>query len=198
MPTKWSSNEEQLFDPLLWEDPAEWPRDPPGYVFLARAFDETARAVHGERWIQHVKEPDEPEEPPDDCDDDDTAWDEWDRACDQAQAEFQGLQAKLADMKARVARMIAEQCELGPLGTVARPKRGGEMTALGGHHWNIDDLRRRFFRCEMSLDQPFASHRVSRNDCWIYVRRDDLDRFLMTQSRMAHHPSAVTNIYRHT
>jgi len=180
MPTKRSSKEEQLFDPSFWEYPADWPRDPPEYVFLARAFDEIGRAVHGERWIQCVKEPDEPEEPPYDCSDDE--WEEYERVCDQADAEFRDLQAKIADMRVSIARTIAERCELGNLATAARPKHGGEMTELGQHHWNIDDLRRRFFRCEMSLHHPFANHRVSRNDCWIYVTRASLNQYLAGQT----------------
>jgi hypothetical protein len=177
MPTKRPSKEEQLFDPSFWEYPADWPRDPPGYVFLARAFDEIGRAAHGERW-NYVK-PAEPEDPPDDCDDDvwaayERADEQYERAREQAKADFQSTRES-------VARMIAEQCELGNLVTAARPKRGGEVTELGQHHWNIEDLRIRFLRCEISLDHPFAEHRLSQNDCWIYVKRGDLDSFLMTQ-----------------
>jgi hypothetical protein len=179
MPTKWPSNEEQLFDSHFWADPADWPRDPPGYVFLGRAFDAIGRAVHGERWNQSVKEPDEPEEPPDDCGDEE--FEEWERACDQADAHFRDLQAKVADMKGNLARMIAEQCELGNLVTAARPKRGGKMTELERYYWNLDDLRIRFFRCEMSLNRPFTAHRVSSSDCWIYVTQASLNHYLARQ-----------------
>src|SRR5437660_6461164 len=141
MPTKRPSKEEQLFDPSFWEYPADWPRDPPGYVFLARAFDEIGRVAHGERWI--YAEPAEPEEPPDDCDD--AEWDAYERADEQYEKTREQAKADFRNMRECLARMIAQQCEIGNLVTAARPKRGGEMTELGRHHWNIDDLRRRFF-----------------------------------------------------
>jgi hypothetical protein len=174
MPTKWPSNEEQLFDSHFWANPADWPRDPPGYVFLGRAFDEIGRAAHAERWI--YAEPAEPEEPPDDCDD--AEWDAYERADEQYEKAREQAKADFQNMRECLARMIAEQCELGNLVTAVRPKRGGEMTELGRHHWNIDDLRRRFFGCGMSVDHPFADHRVSRNDCWIYVTQASLGQYL--------------------
>jgi hypothetical protein len=174
MPTK---RQEQLFDPSFWEYPADWPRDPPGYVFLARAFDEVGRAAHGERW--NYVEPAEPEEPPDDCEDE--IWEAYERADEQYERAREQAKVDFQSMRESVARMIAEQCELGNLVTAVRPKRGGEMTELGRHHWNIDDLRRRFFGCGMSLDHPFADHRVSRNDCWIYVTQASLNHYLARQ-----------------
>ncbi len=180
MPTKRPSKEEQLFDPSFWEYPADWPRDPPGYVFLARAFDEIGRAAHGERWIYaEPAEPAEPEEPPDDCDD--AEWDAYERACDQADAELHDVQAKIAELKSSVARMIAEKCEAGVLITAARPKPGGKMTELEQHHWNIDNFRIRFLGCDISLSHPFSVHRDGRNECWIFLTRDSLDHLLMTQ-----------------
>ena len=34
----------------FWNTPGEWPNDPPGYVFLARAFDEIGSARFVEKW----------------------------------------------------------------------------------------------------------------------------------------------------
>ena len=80
------------------------------------------------------------------------------------------MQASVQEMRASVARMVAEQCELGNLIAAARPKRGGEIKKLEQHDWNGDDLSSRFFRCEMSD-----------LDCWILLDRKSLDQFLITQ-----------------
>jgi hypothetical protein len=109
MPTKRPSKEEQLFDPSFWEYPADWPHDSPGYVFLARAFDEIGRAAHAERWI--YAEPAEPEEPPDDCDD--AEWDAYERADERHEKAREQAKADFQNMRECLARMIAEQCELG-------------------------------------------------------------------------------------
>jgi hypothetical protein len=34
----------------FWSNPARWPGDPPGYVFLARAVHEVGKTVYGEEW----------------------------------------------------------------------------------------------------------------------------------------------------
>jgi hypothetical protein len=34
----------------FWAEPHRWPRDPAGYVFLARAVEEIGRAMFDARW----------------------------------------------------------------------------------------------------------------------------------------------------
>ena len=34
----------------FWQKPNSWPRDPRGYKFLARAFDQVGKVVFGETW----------------------------------------------------------------------------------------------------------------------------------------------------
>jgi hypothetical protein len=163
------------FDVYFWRNPETWPHDPPGYVFLARAFDDIGRAKYGARWVESPTEPEEPEDPPDDADD--TAWqqnelayEQYERARDQANADF-------LRMRAEVARIIAHQCEVGNLITAVRPKSGGDMVELEPHSWNTENFGSRFSRCDMSLNDPFSNSRLHRSH-WIYLTRDSLDKYL--------------------
>jgi hypothetical protein len=131
------------FDPQLWRHPEKWPHDPLNYIFLARAFQEIGRTRYGDEWTdRHI----EPEEPPDDCDE--AADEQYDRDCEEAEVKFQ-------NMHVSIARAIAEQSELGNLVTALRHTTGGGMNALDPNFWNTEYLGPRFFRCQMSLDQPF-------------------------------------------
>ncbi len=152
---------EQLFDRSFWRSPKKWPHDPPEYVFLARAFNEIGRAIHGNQW----KEPEYPEEPENDGDE--NAW----QAYERAEKEFEQLEIELANMKAKIAHFIREQCEKRNLVTAARVAQG-EMRDLEWYRWNIDDLRTMFFRCEVCLDAQRG---------WIFVTRNSLNGVLATQ-----------------
>jgi hypothetical protein len=156
------------FDPQLWRHPERWPHDPPNYVFLARAFQEIGRASYGYQWSDRYIEP---EEPPDDCDE--AADEQYDRDCEEAELKFE-------NMHSSIARTIAEQSELGNLVTALRHRAGGRMNALDPDVWNTEYFGPRFFRCQMSLDQPFEDPaRVSVRSCyWIYVARASLDRYI--------------------
>jgi hypothetical protein len=75
-----SVTEGQLFESSFWRSSEKWPHDPPEFVFLARAFDEIGRAIHGDQW----NKPEYPNEPEDDCDK--PAWEAYERA----EIEFSG------------------------------------------------------------------------------------------------------------
>jgi hypothetical protein len=162
-------NEKHVFDNSFWSSPEKWPHDPPGFVFLARAFDKIGRAIHGDQW----NEPQYPEEP--ENDDDEPAWEAYERA----EEAFERLKFELAERKVGVARTIAKQCEEETVMTAARRPQG-EMVSLHWYHWNVDDLRTRFFRCEMCLEGE---------RCSIFLDRDSLDAFLMTQPYAVSSPS---------
>jgi hypothetical protein len=150
----------------FWDHPKNWPHDPPGYVFLARASQELGRAMFGDRWAESWAEPDEP---PDDCDR--ATWKDYECACDE-------FQRDLVTMRADVVRTIANQCEAGTLVAAARPKPGGRMVRLEQHLWNLEDVEPRFHRCDMSLDNPFEEGGDFYKPYWIYIERESLDGFL--------------------
>jgi hypothetical protein len=156
------------YDHQLWNYPERWPHDPPNYVFLARAFREIGRARYGDQWTDFYIEP---EEPPEDCDD--AADERYDRDCEEAELKFE-------NMHASIARTIAEQSELGNLETMLRHKAGGQMNALEPYVWNTENFGTRFFRCQMSLSQPFQDPARVRFESlyWIYVTRESLDRYI--------------------
>lgn len=156
------------YDHHLWNHPERWPHDPPKYVFLARAFHEIGRAKYGDQWTNSYIEP---EEPPEDCDD--AAEEQYDRDCEKAELNFE-------NMRVSIARTIAEQCELGNLATALRDTAGGQMNALEPYLWNTENVESRFFRCQMSLSQPFQDPARVRFEplYWIYVTRESLDRYI--------------------
>jgi hypothetical protein len=168
MPNKRSTLSAVKYDHNLWGYPERWPHDPPNYVFLARAFREIGRARYGDQWTDSYIEP---EEPPEDCDD--AADEQYDRDCEQAKVKFE-------NMHASIARTIAEQSELGNLRTALRHKAGGQMNALEPCVWNTENVGTRFFRCQMSLSQPFQDAARVRFEphYWIYVTRESFDRYI--------------------
>jgi hypothetical protein len=155
------------YDHQLWNHPERWPHDPPNYVFLARAFRQIGRARYGVQWTDSYVEP---EEPPEDCDD--AADEQYDRDCEIAKEKFE-------NMHTSIARIIADQSELGNLATALRHAAGGQMIALEPYVWNSENVGTRFFRCEMSLSQPFKDPARVRFEPlhWIYVTRESLDRY---------------------
>lgn len=165
------------FDDQFWRDSKNWPHDRHEYAFLARAFHAIGRAVFADSWVESRddNEPDEPEEPDDNCDAEtedryELAYENWERACAQAEIDFE-------NMWDSIARKIAEACEAGTLVSAIRAKEGGKMIQLDADDWNTENFAVRFRRCDISLTNPFATSRSDRSH-WIYVNRDSLDSFL--------------------
>lgn len=166
MQSKRSPSSAIKYDHQLWDHPERWPHDLPDYVFLARAFQEMGRARYGEQWTDSYIEP---EEPPEDCDD--AAEEQYELDCEKALVKFE-------EMRASIAHTIAEQSELGNLATALRHTAGGKMLPLEPYFWNAENVGTRFFRCQMSLDEPFQDPARVRFEPlhWIYVTRESLDR----------------------
>jgi hypothetical protein len=80
-----------------------------------------------------------------------------------------------------VEAIIVRACEAGDLVSAVRPPRGGMMQMVPRHYWNGDDLRRRFYHCKMSLDDPFGAGFAGDKFGFIFVQKESLDRFLAGQ-----------------
>ena len=173
-----------------WGNPAAWPIDPSGYVFLARALNEIGRAKFGSEWDRKV-----PPDPDDNEDDDDdsaeglAAWSQAPEAWEKADAE---ARATSASMRMAVWREISEQCLSGHLVTAVRSTRGGPMTVLAADNWNTENLDNRFQRLQMSPSQPFAERSVA-DTGWIYVDRESLDKYLAGQPYAA--PNVANSVH---
>jgi hypothetical protein len=151
------------YDHQLWEQPENWPYDPPGYRFLARAFLALGKAHYREKWMDRYTEPDgEPDEAIDDENYDD-AWEEWERKCQEAEAAFQ-------EMWHDITRIFAQHCREGALITAVRNKAGGAITELDPKFWYTEKFANRFFRCEMSHNNPFSERYPPNEAHWIYVQ----------------------------
>ena len=172
-----SAKNSLLFDRQFWGNRKNWPHDPPGYVFLAHAFHEVGVTSYRGEWVQppRVNEPAEPEEPANGSDDEEI-WDKYEQEDDRYEDRCEKARVDCENMWANVARMIAEACETSALASAVRAKAGGEMNELEPHYWSTENFAARFFRCDISLTNPFARSRFDRSH-WIYVTRDSLDRY---------------------
>jgi len=156
------------YDRRFWERRENWPCDVPGYQFLARAFLVLGKAKYGDQWMDRFIEPGgEPEEPDDEDFDDDDAWEQWERECQRAESAFEERWDSMV-------RIIAQYCRAGTLETAVRSKAGGAITSLGSDVWYTENFETRFFRCEMSLDNPFSKYYPSDEAHWIYVQLKSL------------------------
>jgi hypothetical protein len=172
-------------DSSFWRDSNSWPHDHPGYVFIASAFREIGALTYGGACVQppNINEPEEPEDPPDDCNEEiwdihEQEYDRYERTCEEARAECEG-------MWATVARMISEACEIGALISGVRAKGGGKMKKLKPHYWNAEGVKSRFSRCEMSLNDPFSDRYRSKDAYWIFIARDSLRKYIGAQEKRA-------------
>jgi hypothetical protein len=149
----------------FWRTPDEWPNDPPGHVFLARAFDEIGVAMFGEKWPKKEEKP-ERELTVEDLDADDLALSE-------TQDEHQTMWVAIKDE-------IVKQCLKRDLVSAVRAIEGGAMTKVKSEMWNAENLDWRFLHCQMSLRSPFERS-PSGGTHWIFLSRESLDQYLMRQ-----------------
>lgn len=144
----------------FWGNPRPWPRDPAGYVFLARAVHEIGRAKFGDEWVG-----DEPAIPQPDLKKYST------------QAQYQELISK-RERAAEVKAAIERACEAGALRTAVRAVAGGSMTSLERDVWNGERFVARWAECKIDIYDPFGGRTSGHRHLWIFVVRPDLDRLL--------------------
>jgi len=163
----------------FWHTPREWPHDPPGYVFLARAFSEIGRAIFGEKWSGEENPPKgkladpQIEKKLQELADDDEFIPLEEVEQDEEADEHHRMWVTVKDD-------FLKQCLAGRLVCAVRPKEGGEMTDLPTNMWNAENLEQRFRHCQMSLKRPFASLPIS-DPHWIFLKRESLDKYLVGQ-----------------
>jgi hypothetical protein len=135
----------------FWNTSGEWPHDPPGYIFLARAFDQIGVRMFGEKW-SHKEEKIQRELETVDPDADDLVLTE--------------AQKELETMWVAIKNEFVKHCLKGDLVSAVRELRGGAMTDLGWETWNAENVDWRFDQCQMSLDHPFERCKGTH---WIFI-----------------------------
>jgi hypothetical protein len=168
----------------------KWPNDPPGYVFLARAFNEIGPAIFAEKWPKKEKPTetqftlaqtlDAPEK---------LSVDELDASDILHDQESNDTERMHRAVKDKVVKGCFEGC----LVSAVRAKEGGKMKKLEPEMWNAENLDYRFPRCEMSLATPFKKSPFPETH-WIFLERESLDRFLATQ---LYSPNAISTTDHH-
>ena len=167
------SEHASLFKNSFWHRRGDWPKDHPGYVFLARALDEICAAVHGAQWLRPVEEPKEkPKKPADDCKDE-AVWDAFEDEEDQYDLARERDELEIQKKRQGIAREIAQEREAGIVSALRR-ESGGRLVKLKKHFWNTENFLHRFVNCQMSLDDPFAVNYPFSDTSWIYLTRDSL------------------------
>ncbi len=162
----------------FWDDPTEWPRDAPGYVFLARAFDEIGRAFFGDKWPERE----------DSSQVKSVAVQRYDDLNELTEDELRELDQDDEDLtedadtaiRLEIENEIIKRCSEGHLISAVRPVDGGEINELQKWMWNAENLIWRFKRCQMSLKAPFSTGLFD-DAHWIYLTRESLDQYLIQQ-----------------
>lgn len=163
-------------DRQFWIDPNQWPREPSGYVFLARAFDMIGRAMFGPNWTGEECLAGQP------------------RLLTSPQSPDAMAVHKTAlaayEKKKTVQNEIAMRCESRQINSAFRYVEGGEMLDINPICWNTDNLDPRFALCQLDPRNPFGSAISGDHFGWIFLEREDLERFLLSQP-FAEKPSGL-------
>ena len=190
-------------DHFSWSAPSRWPRDPPGYTFLARAFDRIGRAMFPD-WRGDGKEGEVITEYPDalprsairvsartEVGDDDPQ---------KVEGRFLALLEEAKGLQARgraVEERIMTLAETGELVTATAERDGGQPTLIpkAKGYWNLNQPQWRFRFCMMSRQEPTRPPRRYRNSLpydsefhWVYVENTSLDRVLRIGSPQSAEP----------
>jgi hypothetical protein len=170
----------------FWKSQENWPSDPAGYVFLARAVQVLGKALDpewtgeepsiaesmqlvGHRAAPTGKTPFLPKQTPEEI----AAF----------KARFQTpevlervrLRKVAEDRWRKVQREVAAQCESGKLLTVGRPVAGGNLYALPQEWWRTERLSPRFVRCQIDPTRPFSDAVSADEFWWIFIEEHSLN-----------------------
>ena len=163
----------------FWARPHLWPRDPFGYVFLARAVQAIGKACFGDKWTGEevttafVKLPPGP-------------------ATQEAQRQQEAQPAIIQRLKT-AQREIVAGCESGELVSAIRFKAGGKMKLVRREWWNTEYWLNRFMMCQLNPSNPFGPGFEGDDYCWIFLRKESLEKYLQRQPFAA----VATNIDVH-
>jgi hypothetical protein len=143
-------------DLKFWARPHEWPRDPSGYVFLARAVEKIGRARFGDKWTGEELT---------------------------AQGVVRAQNAQLEPLRRCevVKQEIVSRCESGQITSALRPVAGGSLMTIPRQWWNTENWRHRFIMCQLNPREPFGYGFAGDHYCWIFLTCESLDKFLLGQ-----------------
>jgi hypothetical protein len=191
----------------------QWPNDPKGYVFLARALLELGRARYGERWTggeytvvmprvledfsfemgdyayaTRLLQKHRPDVFPAKSDSNCLTPELWYIACDISRHQYEAVRPLLV-RRLSVEQEFTRRAEAGDLATAYRPLLGGDMSAIPSCWWNTEGLER-FQMCQLNPDDPYGPGFDDERNVWIFVSRESLDTCLSSQ-QFAPLPSGV-------
>jgi hypothetical protein len=199
-------------------EPDWWPRDPHGYVFLARALEKIGAAMD-DKWTGTEATADYVQPLPADRT---SLWDRQradmllhkhrpdlgrpDFVIGAAAHEFTDEHWRIARELAqrlhteglpRFERLQAAQAEINRQSTTnqlvlrIRPISGGPWKEFQKDWWNMDKPEQRFRQCRIDPDYPFSDRPSWRenNDHWIFATQDSLDRILAALGSAGPHNS---------
>lgn len=194
----------------FWFDSSQWPRDPSGFVFLARAVHEIGRTIMKDEWTG--SEPTTEFTPhlpffarftnsigseransllmkyrpllnhtP-------IKWAKWGPHPMTFSVEEWNAAVELSkDVLPYVLRFLAvqseivQQCEAGDLASFYRWDTTGQMLPIPREWWNTDRWQPRFAMCRINPRDPMSIGIAGDNFCWIFLQRSSLDLFLASR-----------------
>ncbi|MFL5120000.1 MAG: hypothetical protein ACJ8C8_05995 [Microvirga sp.] len=176
-------------DRPFWCNKREWPREFPGYTFLLCAFDAIGRAMFAAQWTGQeviVNEPREPELAKELANLKEERIEEWKAESAERTGKYHKALAEYFAGQTRAARVrdqIANSAITGELATFWKGDGSGDPASIRPSVWNVGvtaNLMPRFWRGRISLNEavenPWATS--MREDGWIFVSHDSLDRLL--------------------
>lgn len=138
-----------------------WPRDTEDHIFLARAVHTIGRAMFNDAWTG--SEPADHEQL-------------------QGKTRNADLLKQATPQFTKVKNEIRDRVASGTLIWVWRPVDGGKMSPpLAADLWNTEKIEARFMMCQMNPDEPFSSGFAGDGFGWIYLTRESLEAFLLSQ-----------------
>jgi hypothetical protein len=153
--------------PNFWARPHAWPRDPTGYVFLARAVHAIGQARFGAEWtgVEVTTEFAKP----------------LSRLATQEARRQYRAQRLINQRLKTVQQEIVTRCESGELVSAIRARAGGVMKVVPRTWWNTESLDNRFIMCQLSPSEPFGSAYAGDDFCWIFLTNESLQKYLQSQ-----------------
>jgi len=92
--------------------------------------------------------------------------------------------------KARVKEEITQRCAEGTTSSAYRPTEGGKFSPISASWWNTERAHNRFVMCQLNPRAPFGLGFSGDGFGWIFLTRDSLDRYLVSQP-FARRPAGI-------
>ncbi len=196
------------WDNSFWKKSSAWPRDWPGQVFFARAFDRIGRSMYDLEWRGIETSVVIPDPIPDVLvssspsyrahvataknllgdrnGSGDLSLEDW-RKARRIEQEKHANYRPYVQRREAVISVILKGCESGTLAATYRAKVGGEHAPVPVTWWNTERNDLRFRECQINPKDPFTNAVGGDAFCWLYLTSESLDQYLTSEPQQEQH-----------